>query len=189
MSTFKIICYPDPILDMRAREITPEEIAKGKAEGHPLRDLSERMLATMYLEGGVGLAAPQVGIGLRMFVADASDGRNVPLSILNPVLSEPQGLATGEEGCLSLPNVNGLVTRPERIVVTGVDVSGNAIRIEADALLARIFQHEVDHLDGRLFVQRVEPDGQSMMRKPMKALEDDFEFLRDRRKARSKRMG
>jgi peptide deformylase len=122
-----------------------------------LQSLIDDMVETMYAAPGIGLAAPQVGVGLRVFVADLSVGRD-PMQLIvmiNPEFVEREGTQLEEEGCLSLPGFNATVLRPERAVVRGLDREGREQRIEGTGLLARAFQHEIAHLDGRLFVDRL----------------------------------
>ena len=115
------------------------------------------MIETMYAASGVGLAAPQVGIPLRIFVIDLSVGSDPSgLTIMvNPVFVERDGVQLEEEGCLSVPGFNATVVRPERAVVKGLDRSGTECQREGTGLLARAFQHEMDHLDGTMFVDRL----------------------------------
>jgi peptide deformylase len=115
------------------------------------------MIETMYAAPGIGLAAPQVGVPLRIFVVDLSVGRNANdlIVMINPEFVERQGMQLEEEGCLSVPGFNATVVRPERAVVKGLDRTGNEQRLEGTDLLARAFQHEMDHLDGTLFVDRL----------------------------------
>jgi peptide deformylase len=117
----------------------------------------DEMVHTMYAAPGIGLAAPQIGVPLRIFVADLSAGRNPTdlLTFVNPVFEERDGMQLEEEGCLSLPGFNATVARPARAVLTGLDREGREQRLEATGLLARCFQHEMDHLDGTLFVDRL----------------------------------
>ncbi|MES1256419.1 MAG: peptide deformylase [Acidobacteriota bacterium] len=115
------------------------------------------MIDTMYAAPGVGLAAPQIGVPLRIFVVDTSIGRD-PASLLvliNPSFVERDGVQLEEEGCLSVPDFNATVVRPARAVVQGLDRQGRTVRHEGTGLLARAFQHEMDHLDGTLFVDRL----------------------------------
>ena len=121
------------------------------------------MLETMYQSEGIGLAAPQVGVLKRLFVADIRDGESEPQVLVNPVVVEHEGSDRGEEGCLSLPGLVGIVERAARIVVEGQDIYGNPIRVEADDLLARCILHEIDHLDGILFIDHVSPIKRRML--------------------------
>jgi peptide deformylase len=115
------------------------------------------MVETMYAAPGIGLAAPQVGVPLRIFVIDLSVGRDPKglIVMINPEFVERDGMQLEEEGCLSVPGFNATVVRPERAVVKGLDREGNPQQIEGEGLLARAFQHEIDHLDGMLFVDRL----------------------------------
>lgn len=119
--------------------------------------LVEDMIETMYAAPGVGLAAPQVGVPLRVFVIDVSVGRDASsvITMINPEFVERSGLQLEQEGCLSLPGFTATVARPEFVVVKGLDRAGVEQRIEAAGLLARAFQHEMDHLDGTLFIDRL----------------------------------
>jgi peptide deformylase len=147
MSAYTIRLYGDPVLRQRAAEI---EDVDGK-----LKQLADDMVATMYDAPGVGLAAPQVGVQKRMFVYDTGDG---PRVVVNPVLSEGRGEWTYEEGCLSVPGLAWPIVRPAEVHLTGYDLDGNEISIDADEFLARVFQHEVDHLDGVLLVEHLDED-------------------------------
>lgn len=122
-----------------------------------IQTLIDDMIQTMYAAPGVGLAAPQVGVGVRIFVCDISLGRNADdlLTFINPTFVERDGMQLEEEGCLSAPGFNATVARPERAVLKGLDRNGQEQTIEATGLLARCFQHEMDHLDGMLFVDRL----------------------------------
>jgi peptide deformylase len=115
------------------------------------------MIQTMYAAPGIGLAAPQVGIALRIFVVDLSIGHdpNGLIVMINPEFAERDGMQLEEEGCLSVPGFNATVVRPSRVVVKGLDRSGEPQQVEGKELLARAFQHEMDHLDGTLFVDRL----------------------------------
>ena len=113
------------------------------------------MIETMYDSNGVGLAAPQVGILKRIVVIDVYDG-NGPIILINPVIVETSGEQTGEEGCLSVPGKWGIVTRPSHVKVRALDMDMNEFEMEGEGLLARAFCHELDHLEGELYVDRVE---------------------------------
>ena len=145
-----ILIAPKPILKARARPVTPADAAI-------VRDLVARMFAAMYIAPGIGLAAPQVGVGLRLAVIDLmpKDVR-APIVLVNPeILAVSAELATREEGCLSLPGQFAEVTRPARVKVRFHDAEGARREIEADGLLATCLQHEIDHLDGVLFVDHL----------------------------------
>jgi len=119
--------------------------------------LVDDMIQTMYAAPGIGLAATQVGVGLRIFVCDVSAGRNSTdlLTFINPEFVERDGMQLEEEGCLSIPGFNATVARPSRAVVKGLNRAGESQTVEGVGLLARCFQHEMDHLEGTLFVDRL----------------------------------
>src|SRR5437762_6103887 len=119
--------------------------------------LVDDMIETMYAAPGVGLAAPQVGVALRIFVIDISIGRDPAglVVMVNPEFVDRDGMQLEEEGCLSVPGFNATVVRPTRAVVKGLDRHGDPQQLEGAGLLARAFQHEIDHLDGTLFVDRI----------------------------------
>ena len=129
------------------------------------------MFKTIYARGGVGLAAPQVGISRRLICYDLSEERNQPQVLLNPRVVERSGRVVEEEGCLSVPGVNGKVKRAARVVVEGLTLEGEAIRVEAEGLAARMFQHECDHLDGVLFCDRLGPAKRLVVRRILRAME------------------
>ena len=122
-----------------------------------IRKLVDDMIETMYAAPGVGLAATQIGVPLRIFVVDISVGRSPSdlLVMINPAFVEREGMQLEEEGCLSVPGFNATVVRPARAVVRGLDREGNERVVEGKELLARAFQHEMDHLDGTMFVDRL----------------------------------
>ena len=141
--------YGDPVLRKKA-----DPIAASQAE---IKELVESMFDCMYLEAGVGLAAPQVGILSRVFVVDVADGsgERIKRAFVNPVIVERSGTTVGEEGCLSIPGIRADVKRAARIVVEAADENGTPFRLAAEGLLSRAIQHETDHLDGVLFVDRL----------------------------------
>ena len=122
-----------------------------------IQALIDDMIQTMYTAPGVGLAAPQVGVGVRIFVCDISVGRSAGelLAFINPSFVERDGMQLEEEGCLSAPGFNATVARPSRAVLKGLDRNGEEQTVEATGLLARCFQHEMDHLDGTIFIDRL----------------------------------
>ena len=144
-----ILKYGDSILHDRAR---PVDAMTAEVE-----KLIDDMIDTMYAAPGVGLAAPQVGVALRIFVVDISVGRDPAglMVFVNPEFVERDGMQLEEEGCLSVPGFNATVVRPTRAVIKGLDRHGEPVQIEGVGLLARAFQHEMDHLDGTLFVDRI----------------------------------
>ncbi len=140
----------DPVLRKKSKEI--REITAR------IRTLAGDMLDTMYNANGVGLAAPQVGILKRIVIVDVSteeEGRN-PHILVNPVITKTEGLCNGTEGCLSIPGVFGYVDRPEKITVEYLDLDGEKQSLEAEGYFARAICHEVDHLDGILFIDKPE---------------------------------
>ncbi len=175
MDNLRVIQYPHPTL----RHVS-KPLKRVDAE---LRDMITRMFELMYQHNGVGLAANQVDLPYRFFLvnlkADPKTGEEMVL--LNPVLSRRQGLAEAEEGCLSLPELYAPVKRAEKVVVDAYNLEGQPVRIEADGLMARVVQHETDHIDGRLFIDRPQHDrrtggaircGNSNPNSPMPANED-----------------
>jgi peptide deformylase len=145
-----ILVAPNPILKTRARLVTPEDAAT-------VRDLVPKMFATMYDAPGIGLAAPQVGVGLRLAVVDLMPrDKSEPIVLINPVVEAASTeTAVREEGCLSLPGQYADVERPAAVTVRFQDEAGATRRIDADGLLAACLQHELDHLDGVLFVDHL----------------------------------
>jgi peptide deformylase len=119
--------------------------------------LARDMAETMYAAPGIGLAAPQIGIPLRLFVIDVSGGHDPKglITLVNPEFVEREGMQLEEEGCLSIPGFNATVARPERATIKGLDLEGRERAYDGEGLLARAFQHEMDHLEGRVFVDRL----------------------------------
>lgn len=138
-----------------------------------LRRLVDDMFETMYAAEGIGLAAPQIGVGKRLFVMDVRDPDVEPRAVINPVIVERNGKERSEEGCLSLPGLVGTVDRSARIVMGGEDLDGNAIRVEAEGILARCIQHEIDHVDGILFIDRLSPLQRRMLLKKWRKLQQE----------------
>ena len=120
------------------------------------RELIQDMLDTMYDADGVGLAAPQVGILKRIAVVDVTEDRSQPIVLINPVIVEQKGEQRGSEGCLSVPDKVGIVVRPDKVKVKAFDINMKPIRIKGEELLARALVHEIEHLDGHLYVEKVE---------------------------------
>jgi len=149
MAVCKVVHYPAQVLKTRARSV-------GKF-GKKLRSFAADMFDTMYEFNGVGLAAPQLGLSQRVIVVDSRQGPAERMVLINPKIMRKTGKAVGEEGCLSLPDLFADVPRATEIEVTAVDCDGDPIRLNASGFLARIIQHEVDHLNGILFVDRLEP--------------------------------
>jgi peptide deformylase len=149
----KIVTAPADVLKAVAKEVSPQELAAGIVGDVVLRDLATSMLELMHASGGIGLAAPQVGFGLRMWVADISGGSR-PYVAINPKLSGHSGLTTRVEGCLSLPGIDVDVQRAEVVTVECLDLDGTQRAMRIAGLLARVVQHETDHLDGILITDR-----------------------------------
>jgi peptide deformylase len=147
MAPYEIRIIGDPVLRQRAAEVTQVDGA--------LARLCDDMLHTMYEAPGIGLAAPQVGVQKRLFVYDVGEGPGV---VVNPEIVEARGSWVYEEGCLSVPGLSWEIERPNEIHIKGYDLDGNEVDIEADELLGRLFQHEFDHLDGVLLVERLDDD-------------------------------
>jgi peptide deformylase len=149
MAILEILTYPTPILLRKAEPV--ENIDDS------IRRLLENMAETMYAAPGVGLAAPQVGVSQRIIVADASprvEGEHL-VKLVNPVITFAEGSTVCEEGCLSVPGFSEDVTRAEKIVVEGYNEDGKPVKIETDTFLATVLQHEIDHLDGILFIDHI----------------------------------
>jgi peptide deformylase len=160
-----ILIAPQPLLKTRARPVAA-------ADGETVRALIPRMFATMYKAPGIGLAAPQIGTLLRLAIIDLqADDKPAPLVLINPeVVAQSKELSTREEGCLSLPGQYADVTRPAIVKVRYLDETGAKREIEADGLLSACLQHEIDHLDGVLFVDHISALKRNMlMRKLAKA--------------------
>lgn len=167
-----ILIAPQAILKARARPVAPQH-------DDEVRALIPRMLATMYRAPGIGLAAPQINVGLRLAVVDLQpDDKPAPIILINPeIVAASKELATREEGCLSIPGLFADVTRPARVKVRYLDQAGTRQELEAEDLLAACLQHEVDHLDGILFVDHISALKRNMiMRKLAKAVREKKEL-------------
>jgi peptide deformylase len=149
MAILPIRMLGDPVLREPASDV--------EAFDESLRALFRDMLETMYEAPGVGLAAPQVGLSLRFFVYDANDGAG-PGAMANPILSEAEGEQDDDEGCLSIPGLYYPTRRAMRIRATGLDLEGRKISIVGEGLLARILQHETDHVNGMVFIDRLDDE-------------------------------
>jgi peptide deformylase len=144
MARLTILEFPDPRLRTRAQPVEHVD--------DELRKLIDDMFETMYAAPGIGLAATQVNVHKRVLVIDISETRDQPLALINPEVIQRQGIEETEEGCLSVPGIYDKVTRAERIRVRALNRDGKSIEMDADGLLAVCIQHEIDHLDGKLFV-------------------------------------
>ena len=144
-----ILTYPDPFLSTKAAPVARMD--------DKVRKLIDDMFETMYAASGVGLAATQVGDGRRVIVVDVSpvEKEIPPMALVNPEIVARRGMCEASEGCLSVPGVEGIVARPQFVTVKGLNELGDAVRFEAGGLLARAVQHEIDHLDGVLFIDRL----------------------------------
>jgi peptide deformylase len=149
MPPYSIRLLGDPVLKQKAAEIDDVDGA--------LVRLAEDMAVTLDAANGLGLAAPQVGVQKRLFVYDLHDGEG-PKTIVNPIVSEHRGEWAYEEGCLSVPGLAWEIIRPKEVHLTGYDLDGNEVSIEADEIVARLFQHELDHLDGILLLERLDDE-------------------------------
>jgi len=165
MATLKIRKYGDPVLRDKAGRI--EEI------NGEIIELSRDMLETMYAYDGVGLAANQVGVLKRIIVVDINpkDPAYKPLILINPVIIEAEGEEVFEEGCLSIPEITADVIRPDHILVRALSTDEREIEIEAEGILARALQHEIDHLDGVLFIDRVSFMRRQLLKGQLRKLE------------------
>jgi peptide deformylase len=147
----EILTEGHPTLRKVAKKVDPKEI------GEPLfQQLIDDMFETMYEAPGVGLAAPQVNVSKRIFVMDVHDEEHPPAVVINPKIEELAEEVDLTEGCLSVPGIVGDIVRYKRAAVSGLDRHGRKIRIEGEGLLAQCLQHEIDHLDGKLYIDRAE---------------------------------
>ncbi len=151
----------DPVLRQPAKPVTEFD--------RRLRSLRDDMIATMYDAPGVGLAGPQVGVSLRLFVFD--DGETGPLFVANPELVDMQGELLEEEGCLSIPGPYHETPRAARVTCRGQDIDGAPFEMTGEGLLARIFQHETDHLDGMLYIDRLDEEGRRAVMAELRRIE------------------
>jgi len=159
MAPYTIRIIGDPVLTQRAAEVT-------EVDGR-LVQLVEDMFETMYDAPGLGLAAPQVGVQKRLFVYDHDERPGV---LINPEIRESRGEWVFQEGCLSIPGLYFEIVRPKEVLLVGYDLDGNEVQIEADELEARLFQHELDHLDGVLMVDHLDDDQRREARRALREL-------------------
>ncbi|MCP5028845.1 MAG: peptide deformylase [Actinomycetia bacterium] len=162
MANYTVRVYGDPVLREVAKEVTDID--------RKLVKLADDMLVTMYDEPGLGLAAPQVGVQKRMFVYDLGGDDDRPQCLINPVIQETDGEWEYTEGCLSVPGVSWVITRPKEVHITGIDLEGNEVSIEADEILARLFQHELDHLDGILLLDHLDHETRKEARQTLREM-------------------
>lgn len=149
MSVLEILKFPNPVLRKPAQEVARVD--------ERIRELAARMVRTMHAEPGIGIAAPQVGVSERLIVVDLSIGEDPGqlLVLANPVIVFREGEIVMEEGCLSVPDLAEKVERSRKVVVHGIDMEGREVKVEGEDLLAVVLQHEVDHLDGILFIDHI----------------------------------
>jgi len=149
MPLYKIIVYPDLLLKTKTEEI--------KDLDNKVIKTLKNMTNTMYASKGIGLAGPQVGILHRLVVIDTSFGKDIthPMVLINPRIVENEGSVKAEEGCLSFPDTYAPVSRHERVLIEYIDQKGNEVRLEVSGFLARVIQHEIDHLEGVCFIDRI----------------------------------
>jgi peptide deformylase len=165
---YRIRVVGDPVLRQRADEVTD-------IDGR-LAKLAQDMLTTMYEAPGAGLAATQVGVRKRLFVYDTGDGPGV---VVNPEIREARGEWVFEEGCLSVPGLYWEIVRPKEVHLVGYDLDGNELSIEADEFEARCFLHELDHLDGVLLLERLDPDTRKQAMRTIRELRLGLDVLDD----------
>lgn len=162
MAIRPIIKFGHPVLQQKAAPV-PEI-------NEEILSLARDMVETMHRAPGIGLAAPQVGVSQCLITVDLSVGEKPEelIIMINPVILEAEGETTEEEGCLSVPEIREKVTRPARVLVRGIDLKGKEIELEAHDFLARVFCHELDHLEGKLFLDRLSPLKRSLLRKKLR---------------------
>lgn len=159
MALLPILEFPDPRLRTRAQPV--------KEVDATLRKLIDDMFETMYSAPGIGLAATQVNVHKRLLVIDISEKHNEPLALINPEIVAREGVEESEEGCLSVPGIYDKVSRAEKIRVRALDRNGKQIEFDAEGLLAICIQHEMDHLDGKLFVDYLSDLKRTRIRKKL----------------------
>ena len=167
---YPIVKYGDPIL-----EKSTAPVKKFDAE---LEQLAEDMFASMYAAQGVGLAAPQIGLGLRMAVVDVTGGKNPEAKIIlaNPEITHAEGEKREEEGCLSIPGFRGYVLRPQFVTIRAQNAKGETFEVRGEDLLARAFCHEIDHLNGILFIQHLSMLKRDLIKRKIKKLRKQGEW-------------
>lgn len=160
MAILSILEFPDERL--RKKAVPVETVDE------PIKRLIDDMLETMYAAPGIGLAATQVNVHKRVIVIDVTEEKNAPLCLINPEIVQKDGVEEMDEGCLSVPGIFEKVSRAERIKIRALDRDGNPFEQEADGILAVCIQHEMDHLDGKLFVDYLSPLKRQLVRKKLK---------------------
>lgn len=166
LDNLRIVHYPDPVLRKACLEVTDF--------GLQLQSLVDRMLELMRAGDGVGLAAPQVGLSIRLFVCNPTLEPNGQLVCVNPRFTELVGGAEGEEGCLSLPGIRVTMRRATRVVMRAQDAMGRPFEVVGEDLTARVWQHENDHLDGRLIIDNMSPTDEIANRRAVRQLREQY---------------
>jgi peptide deformylase len=169
VETLKVIHWPDPRLKKPALPVKPDEFGEG------LRALISRMFILMREDKGVGLAAPQVGVLKRVFVINPTGKEGDDQVYINPLLSDPEGSESGEEGCLSIPGVKAEILRDLKLTITAQDLDGKTFTQTEEGYVARIWQHEFDHLNGTLLIDRMGAVARMQARKKLRDLEEKWE--------------
>lgn len=166
----EIVKYPDPVLAKRGEDVTEF--------GEDLKTLVEEMFESMYAAHGIGLAAPQIGLSQRLTVIDVNFKKDPAdkLVLVNPEIIEREGKQFEEEGCLSLPEIREKVTRAAKVKVRAQNVEGEWFEVEGEELLARAFQHEIDHLDGVLFIDRLSRLKRDLIHRKIKKMQKNGEW-------------
>jgi len=167
---YPLVKYGDPILEKPTKPISTFD--------DQLAELAEDMFATMYAAQGIGLAAPQIGKSIRMTVVDVTGGKNpeAKIVLINPQLIHAEGEKREEEGCLSIPGFRGYVVRPQFVTVRAQNLKGEFFEIRGEDLLARAFCHEIDHLDGILFLQHLSMLKRDLIKRKIKKLKKQGEW-------------
>ena len=167
---YDVVKYGDPVLEKPGAAITKFDAA--------LEELAEDMFATMYAAQGVGLAAPQIGKSIRIAVVDVTGGKNpeAKIVLVNPEIIHAEGEKREEEGCLSIPGFRGYVVRPQFVTVKAQNAKGEAFEIRGEDLLARAFCHEIDHLNGILFLAHLSMLKRDLIRRKIKKLRKQGEW-------------
>lgn len=169
MPVRKIVTYGHPVLENLAEPVSQID---GK-----IIDLARDMILTMHSAPGIGLAAPQVNVSRRVITVDLSVGENPAdlIILVNPELLETEGKEVSEEGCLSVPGIHENVRRPARVRIKGLDLEGKERVLDATGLLARVFCHEIDHINGRLFIEHLSPFKKALVKKKLKKTQESSE--------------
>lgn len=163
MALLNVLHFPNPRLRLKAKSVETVD--------DTINTLAKDMLDTMYAEGGIGLAATQVDVQKRVIVIDLSEHRDDPMCLINPEIIELEGTEQMQEGCLSVPGYYDLVERAEKIRFRYLDLEGQAVEANAEGLLAVCIQHEIDHLNGKLFIDYLSPLKQQRLRKKLEKQE------------------